>query len=107
MHALQPNPLVRAFDFDLVTLKICETIDTYNKPMEKRSTIPTFLLIGICNFQTALAGSIRMVISEMILNKQVMKTTVSLSRHRASVMSGPQIASRGEQAKMEMKVLIV
>ena len=31
-------------------LKICETIDTYNKPMEKRSTIPTFFLVGICSF---------------------------------------------------------
>ena len=96
-----PNSLVRAFEMDSVTL------DTYNRPMEKGSKIPTFLLVGICNFQTALAGSIRMVISETILNTQVMKTFVSLLRHRASAMSGSQIASRGEQAKMEMEVLTV
>ena len=98
---------MRAFELGLVNLKICETIDAYNKPMEKRSTIPTFLLIGICSFQTALAGSNKITISEMILNKQVIKTTVLVLRHRASTMSGFQIASRGEQAKIEMEVLIV
>ena len=102
-----PNPLVHAFELDLVNLKTCETIDPYDKPMEKRSTIPTFFLVGICSFQTTLAGSTRMVISETILNIQVIKMPNSLLRHRASVMSGSQIASRGEQRKMEMKVLIV
>ena len=102
-----PDPLVDAFEFDLVNLKICETMDTYNKPMEKRSTIPTFFLVGICSFQTAFAGRMRMVISETILNIQVIKMLFSLSRHRASVMRGSHIASRGEQRKMDMRVLIV
>lgn len=42
-----------------------------------------------------------------MLNMQVMRTPVLLSRHWGSVISGFQIASRGEQAKMVMKVLIM
>ena len=75
--------------------------------MANRSTIPTFLLVGIRNFQTALVGNSRINISDTILNKQVKRIDVLLSRHRASVMSGFQIASRGEQANVVMKVLIM
>lgn len=73
--------------------------------MAKRSTIPTFFLVEIRNFQTALAGSVRMIMSEMMLNKQVTRTSVLLLRHRGLGMSGFQIASRGEQVKMVRKVL--
>lgn len=75
--------------------------------MAKRSRILNLFLVGIRNFQTALAGSKRMMISEIMLKRQVMRTTVLLSRHRALVMSGFQIASLGEQAKAVRKVLIM
>ena len=45
--------------------------------------------------------------SETMLNKQVIKVLKSLFRHLPLVMSGFQNASRGEQAKMVRKVLIV
>ena len=69
--------------------------------------MPTFLLVGIRNFHTALAGSNRMIMSDRMLYKQVMRTRVLLSRQRCSVIKGFQMASRGEQAKMVMKVLMV
>ena len=84
-----------------------QSFNTYSRPMAKRSTILNLFLLGIRNFQTALAGSIRMMISEIMLNKQVIRTTVLLSRHRALVISGFQIASLGEQAKMVREVLIM
>ena len=48
-----------------------------------------------------------MLMSEMMLNKQVIKALIPLLRHRGSVMSGFQNASRGVQAKMVRNVLIV
>ena len=74
--------------------------------MANRHTILILFLVGMRNFQTALAGSTRMMMSETILNKQVTRMIVLLSRHRASVMSGFQKASRGEQAQIVREVLI-
>ena len=74
--------------------------------MANRHTILILFMVGMRNFQTALAGSTRMMMSETMLNKQVMRTIASLSRHRALVMSGFQKASRGEQDQMVRKVLM-
>lgn len=52
------------------------------------------------SLQIAFAGGIMMAISEKILNKQVMKLDILLSRHREPWIIGFQIASRGEQEKM-------
>lgn len=46
------------------------------------------------------------MMSETILNRQVIRTSVGLSTHLKSVMSPFQIASRGEQAKIVIKALI-
>ena len=48
-----------------------------------------------------------MMMSEIMLNMQVIRTSVSLLRHWPSVMSGFHSFSRGEQAKMVMEVLIM
>ena len=61
--------------------------DTYIRPMANRRMILTFFLMGIRSFQTAFAGSIKMVISDTMLNKQVMKTSIVLSTHLKSVMN--------------------
>lgn len=101
MHALFRRLLVLAFKFNLQSLK------TYSKPIANRSMISIFLLVGIRSFQTALAGRIKIMMSEIMLNKHETGMLVLLLRHRASVMSGFHIASRGEQVKMLKKVLIV
>ena len=75
--------------------------------MANKSRILNLFLVGIRNFQTALAGRSKMMISEIILKRQVTRTTVLLSRHRALVMSGFQIASLGEQAKVVREVLMM
>ncbi len=74
--------------------------------MANRSTIFNLFRVGIRSFQTALAGRIRMTMSETMLYIQVMRTLVLLSRHRPLVMSGFQYAARGEQAKMVRNVLM-
>ena len=60
----------------------------------------------IRNLQTAFAGSVKMMISDTMLNKQVIRTSIGFSTHLESVMSGFQNASRGEQAKIVIKALI-
>ena len=80
--------------------------DTYIRPIAKRRTIFIFFLMEIRNFQTAFAGSIKMMMSDMMLNKQVMRISVASSTHLKSVISVFQIASRGEQAKIVIKALI-
>ena len=80
--------------------------DTYIRPTANRRTILTFFLRGIRNFQTAFAGSIKMMMSDTMLNKQVIRISVALSTHLESVTSSFQIASRGEQAKIVIKALI-
>ena len=80
--------------------------DTYIRPMANRRTILTFFLMGILNFQTAFAGSIKMMMSDTILNKQVMRISAILSTHLKSVISVFQNASRGVQAKIVIKPLI-
>ena len=75
--------------------------------MANKSRILSLFLVGIRNFQTALAGSSKIMISEIMLKRHVIRTTVLLSRHRASVMSGFQIASLGEQAKVVRAVLMI
>ncbi len=75
--------------------------------MAKRSKIFSLLLVGIRNFQTALAGSIRIVMSDIMLNKQTIRTSILLLRQRASMISGFQFASSGEQANIVIKPLIV
>ena len=75
--------------------------------MANSMTILILFLVGIRSLQTALIGSIRMVISETTLNKREIIALVLLFRHRYSVISGFQSASRGEQAKIVRKVLIV
>ena len=80
--------------------------DTYTRPRANRRTILIFLLMGSRNFQTAFAGSIKMMMSDTILNKQVIRISVALSTHLKSVMSVFQIASRGEQAKIVIKALM-
>ena len=80
--------------------------DTYMRPIANRRMILTFFLIGIRNFQTAFAGSIKIITSDTILNKQVIRISATLSTHLKSVMSVFQIASRGEQAKIVIKALI-
>ena len=75
--------------------------------MANRSRILSLFPVGIRNFQTALAGSNRIRISEMMLKRQVIRMLVLLSRHRALMISGFQRASLGEQAKMVRKVLII
>lgn len=74
--------------------------------MANRSTILILCPVGIRNFQTALAGSIRMTISEIMLNTQIERMSISLSIQPKLVISGFQIASRGEQLKMVMKAVI-
>ena len=80
--------------------------DTYIRPMANRRMILTFFLMGIRNFQTAFTGSIKIMISDTMLNKQVIRISVTLSTHLQSVISVFQIASRGEQAKIVIKALI-
>ena len=75
--------------------------------MANSITILILFLVGIRNFQTALTGSIRIVISEATLNARELIALVLLLRHRYSVISGFHSASRGEQAKMVGNVLIV
>lgn len=84
-----------------------QPFNTYSRPMANRPTILTLFLVGIRNFQTALVGSTKMITSEQMLKTQVMRMFMLSSRHWASIMSGFQIASRGEQAKMVTKVLIM
>ena len=84
-----------------------QSFHTHSSPIANRHTILILFLVGIRRFQTALAGSTRMTMSETMLNKQVTRTFVLLSRHFGSSISGFQIASRGEQAKMVKKVLIM
>ena len=85
---------------------------TYSSPIANRSTIATFFLVAMLSFQTALAGRTRIKISETTLKEQVTRTMVYAVNmrewmHLASSMSGFQSASRGEQAKIVMPVLIV
>ena len=47
-----------------------------------------------------------MMMSDMMLNKQVIRISVALSTHVKSVMRLFHIASRGEQAKIVIKALI-
>ena len=64
-------------------------------------------LVGMRRLKTARAGSMRMMMSEMMLNRQVTRTFILLSRHLASVISVSQMASRGEQAKVVTMVLMI
>ena len=75
--------------------------------MANRSTILILFLVGICNLQTALAGSNRMIQSEVMLNIQVKRIRLLVSRQVESFMRGFQIASRGEQAKVVIRTLIL
>ncbi len=83
-----------------------QSSSTYSRPMANRSTTLILCLVGIRNFQTALAGSIRMKISESILNKQIIRMSISLSIQSEPVTRAFQIASCGEQAKMVIKAVI-
>ena len=76
--------------------------------MANRSTIFILRLVGIRSFQTALAGSTRMNISESMLNKQANRRSISLLILQLKVViSGFQAASRGEQRKIVRKGVIV
>ena len=71
-----PCPKEKSFNQFLRDARIC---GTYSRPIANRSTILIFCPVEIRNLQMALAGSIRMTVSESILNKQIVKTSIPLS----------------------------
>jgi hypothetical protein len=79
---------------------------TYSNPVANSSTIAIRFFVGIRSFHTLRAGRIRMTMSLTMFHRQVIRIMVLLSRHFPGTRSF-QIFSRGEQAQVDMHMLMM